>query len=146
MSTLLDLRDELRALDVSPKALRLFGLMVGGVFAALGGLLAWKAGWTLGPWSGGLLAVGGALVVLGAVAPRALGGPYRAWMAFALALGVVMSRVLLTLFFYLVLTPAGWARRTFSESPVRTKPDPDAASYWQRREEESGPERLKRMW
>ena len=146
MSLLLDLRDELRALDVSPKALRMFGLLVGGVLAALGTLLAWRAGWTIGPWSGGLLAVGGALVVLGALAPRALGGPYRAWMAFALALGVVMSRVLLTLFFYLVLTPAGWARRTFSQSPVRTEPDPDAASYWIAREDEPDAERLKRMW
>jgi hypothetical protein len=67
-------------------------------------------------------------------------------MAMALALGVVMSRVILTLFFYLVLTPAGWARRTFGESPVRTRPDPSADSYWQKREEPAGPERLKRMW
>ena len=146
MSTLLDLRDELRAMDVSTRALRRFGLAVGGVFVALGTLLAWKAEWAPGAWAVGLLVLGGALVTFGLAAPRLLGGPYRAWMAFALALGVVMSRVLLTAFFFLVLTPAGWARRTFGQSPVRTRPDPAADSYWQRRERPSGSERLERMW
>ena len=146
MSTLLDLRDELQALDISAKALRGFGLAVGGVFAALGALLAWKSGWTPGPWATGLLALGGGLVLFGLLAPRLLSGSYRVWMAFALALGVVMSRVLLTAFFFLVLTPVGWARRTFSQSPVRTRPDADASSYWQPREQPDGPERLERMW
>ena len=146
MSTLLDLRDELQALDVSRAALRRFGLAVGGVFAVLGGLLAWKSGWSPGPWTVGFLVAGGVLMLFGLMAPRLLGGPYRVWMAFALALGVVMSRVLLTLFFFLVLTPVGWVRRTFGDSPVRTEPDPSAETYWQKREDPADPERLKRMW
>ena len=146
MSTLLDLRDELQALDFSAESLRRFGLAVGGVFAGLGALLAWKSGWVPGPWTVGLLALGGGLMLLGALAPRLLAGPFRLWMALALALGVVMSRVLLTGFFFLVLTPVGWVRRTFSQSPVRTRPDAGASSYWQPREQPDGPERLERMW
>ncbi|MEL7362068.1 MAG: SxtJ family membrane protein, partial [Bacteroidota bacterium] len=74
--------------------------------------------------------LGGALVVLGQLTPMLLRPVYQAWMLLALALGAVFSRILLTLVFFLGILPIGWGRRTFSDSPILTRPDPQAESYW----------------
>lgn len=141
-------RHEVRALDASPRALRQFGRVVGGVLLALGALVLWRKGWALTTASGLLLAAGATLVVLGQLAPGGLRPVHRAWMTLALALGFVMTRALLTLFFFLVITPAGWLRRTFGKSPVLTRPDPDAKTYWIRHAPFDGDqkERLERLY
>ena len=46
-------------------------------------------------------------MLLGAVWPRALKWVYIAWMTLALVLGLVVSTVLLTVFYYAVVTPIG---------------------------------------
>ncbi len=140
-------RSEVRALDASPTALRRFGWTVGGVFVALGALLAWRTGWAPGPAAMALLAVGGALVGLGTIAPRALAWPFRAWMTLALAMGFVMTRVILTLVFTLVFTPVALLFRLLRRDALHQRPDPTAPTYWTRRD--SGPsakERLERMY
>lgn len=141
-------RHEVRALDASPRALRHFGRVVGGVLLALGALVLWRKGWALTLAPALLLAAGVALVGLGQLAPAWIRPVHRAWMTAALALGFVMTRVLLTLFFLFVITPAGWLRRTFGKSPVLTRPDPDAETYWIRHAPFDGDpkERLERLY
>lgn len=138
---------EVRALDASPAALRRFGWAVGGVFVALGALLAWRAGGALAPSTVVLLAVGGALVSLGTVAPCALAAPFRVWMMLALAMGFVMTRVILTVAFVAVFTPVALLFRLLRRDALHQRPDPDAPTYWTRRD--AGPsarERLERMF
>jgi hypothetical protein len=141
-------REEVRLLDGSPQALRRFGLVVGGVLAGIGAVVLWRRGWALGAASGGLLGAGAALVVLGAAAPRVLRPVFRAWMTLAFALGFVMTRVILTLVFFLLVTPIGVLRRTLGTSPIRTRPDPTAPTYWLPRPPPEGDdrERLGRMY
>lgn len=125
--------DEIHALDTSPRALRQFGVLVGGVFAAAAAWFGWRSGgaaWTLGV--GG---AGAALVALGLAAPRMLRGPYRAWMALGVALGAVTSRVLLTAVFALVVTPIGLALRALGRTPLALRPDPAAETYWHARDD-----------
>jgi hypothetical protein len=139
-------RAEVRALDASPGALRRFGWVVGGVFALLGAALAWRAGGVT-PVAGTLLAVGLALVAGGTVAPSALAGPFRAWMTLAMAMGFVMTRVILTLAFVLVFVPVSLVFRVLGRDPLHRRPDPRAATYWVTRTEgPSAKERLERMW
>ena len=45
--------------------------------------------------------------------PRLLDAPNRIWMRFARALGWVNSRILLTIFFFVVITPYGVLQRVF---------------------------------
>lgn len=139
-------RAEVRALDASPGALRRFGWVVGGVFALLGAALAWRAG-GVSPATGALLGVGLALVLAGTVAPRALAGPFRAWMTLAMAMGFVMTRVILTLAFGLVFVPVSLVFRFLGRDPLHRRPDPRADTYWVTRTEgPSAKERLERMW
>ena len=140
-------RAEVAALDVSARALRGFGLVVGGVFVALAALSAWRAGGTLSAFAWGFTVVGALLVVAGIAAPRALGPVYRVWMTGAVAMGFVMTRVILTLAFVLVFVPVGLFFRLIRRDVLAQRPDPSAASYWIRRTDgPSGRERLERMY
>lgn len=95
---------------------RTFGLSVGGVCLAIAGVLAWR-GYFSAPVV--LAAVGALLVFCGATCPPALRLPNRIWWRFAQALGWVNSRILLTVFFALVLTPAGVLMRLLGRNPLR---------------------------
>jgi len=122
--------EDIRNLKTGRRELRKFGLVVGGVFAAIGLLLLirGKAAW---PWfaTPGLL-----LVALGGLIPAALKYIYIGWMAMAFALGFVVSHVILTLFFFLVITPVGLVARLLGKDFLRLKLDRNAKSYWMRRE------------
>ena len=123
------IRDDIKQLKTDPRTLRKFGLMVGGVFVALGllFLLRHKAHWPYFVWPGV------ALMVLGAVLPRLLRLVYLAWMTLAVLLGFVVSHVLLTLFFFLIMLPIGLIARLAGKDFLSLKLDRAAKSYWIKR-------------
>ena len=131
-------RDEVRALDPSPRALRQFGLVVGGVLAAVAGLLAWRRG--VSPVAWGVGGVGAALLAAGLVAPVALRPVRRVWMAAAFVMGAVMTRVILTAAWALIFVPTGLVLRAVGKDPLQRRLDPDAETYWVRRDD-GGPDR-----
>jgi hypothetical protein len=111
---------------VGTKQLRSFGLMVGGVFGVLG---AWPAVvHHLEPrlWA---LALAVLLIVPGAVRPSLLAHPYRAWMTLGHALGWFNTRIILGIFFYLILTPLGVVRRWLGKDSMRMSFDASASTY-----------------
>jgi succinate dehydrogenase hydrophobic anchor subunit len=60
--------------------------------------------------------------------PSALKPVYKAWMKIGEALGYVNSRIILFIFFYLILMPFGLILRVFGFDPMRRKLD-DSPSY-----------------
>ena len=68
--------------------------------------------------------------ILGSLAPVVVKPLFYAWMTMALALGFVMTRVLLTIFFFLVLTPVALIFRLIGRDALHRKLDRDAPSYW----------------
>jgi hypothetical protein len=85
------------------------------------------------------------LVGFGLVWPAALRYPYRGWMALGHALGWINSRILLSLVFYLVVTPIGLAIRLFGRDPMRRGFDRKAQSYRIPREPRPG-EHMRRQF
>ena len=126
----MNIRNDVQQLKTGDGDLRKFGLLVGGVFAALG-VIVWlrhKAYWPYLVWPGFML------VLLGAIWPRALKYVYVAWMSVAFVLGFVMSYLILTLFFILIITPIGLVARLFGKDFLSLKLYRKAGSYWIRRE------------
>ncbi|MFH1221204.1 MAG: SxtJ family membrane protein [Candidatus Eisenbacteria bacterium] len=121
--------DELSQIKSDRKELRKFGLTVGIAFAALGAFLLWR-GRAYYPYFFGL---GGALVLLGLVAPGLLKRAHRVWMSLALVLGWVMTRVILSLLFYLAFTPIGLVAKLLGKRFLRPKRDGAEDTYWVRR-------------
>jgi len=105
--------------------LRKFGLLVGGIFGAIG---LWPIVRGAGPRSWALIA--GVLLILPALlAPRILAPVYRIWMTVGEALGWINTRIVLGVVFYGLITPMGLIRRLRTEDPMRRRHDPSAESY-----------------
>lgn len=103
---------------------RSFGLSIGCVSAAAGTLLMWRGHTSAGTT---LASVGILLMCAGALAPSALRVPNRVWWRLAQLLGWINSRILLTLLFFVVLTPVGFLMRLSGRSPLRS---PRADTDW----------------
>jgi hypothetical protein len=101
----------------STSELRKFGLLVGGAFLALAGLLFWrqKATAVVTPFA----IIGALLVVLGLAAPRLLALVYKGWMRFAVALSKITTPIFMGVIYFVILTPIGALMRLFGRNPLR---------------------------
>jgi hypothetical protein len=120
--------DEYQKLDRSPRALRRFGFTVGSVLFLLGGIMLWRhrnAGWPF-------LSIGALLLLAAAFAPAALRYLHQAWMTVAFALGWVVTRIILTIVFCLIVTPIGLLQRVCGKRPLEFGFKSDETTYWQR--------------
>ena len=112
------------------KDLRSFGLVIGIALGIIGGLLLWKEN----PAYVWLFGIGGAFVLLGLVVPIVLLPLHKVWMLIAGLIGWIMSRLILSVLFYAVLTPMSLVGRLFGKRFVQTRLDRSAGSYWNIRE------------
>jgi hypothetical protein len=126
-------------------ALRRFGLTVGIAFLAVAALVYWRHRSPV-PAPAILGAAGATLLSLAGVAPSLLRPVERLWMKLALAMGWVMTRVVLGLLFVAVFTPAGLLRRLLGRDPMHLRFDRDAPTYWHRREDDPSPRRMEKMF
>lgn len=118
---------QLSARKRSYRTERDFGLLVGGVFLALGGWWLYRGSFpTL---ASALLVLGATLALLGALCPRALVVPNRLWMGMAEGMGFVMTRVILGVIFFLFVTPIGLLRRLSGGDPLGRRAG-RTESYW----------------
>jgi hypothetical protein len=109
--------------ELDRAGLRKFGLTTGAIVAVLFGLLLpWLFNaehWPLWPW---ILAA--ALWLPALIHPEILRPVYTGWMKIGALLGFVNTRIILGLFFYVIMMPAGLAMRLLRKDPMRRKPDP----------------------
>lgn len=126
------LTDEIRAIKSTRKDLRNFGLVVGAVMALLGLILLWR-GRPAWPY---LLGIGLALMILGGILPASLKPLQKLWMSFAVVMGWFMTRLILGVLFFLVLTPIGLAARVVGRRFLDSAPESGADSYWNLRDGE----------
>jgi Saxitoxin biosynthesis operon protein SxtJ len=106
---------------------REFGLLVGGVFAALGGWWFYRG--KSGVLSVVLVGLGGLLMLLGWLMPVALVFPNRAWMGLAAVLSFITTRIILAIIFFGLVTPIGIIKRLSGWDPLRRRAN-SSNSYW----------------
>lgn len=115
--------------DVLPDRimLRKFGLLTGGIISLVFGtflpLLRHKAIPTW-PWVFAVF-----LWALAILAPERLHIIYRAWMRVGEVLGRINTAIILSIVYYLIVTPMGLTMRAFGRDPMLRKHDPNAPSY-----------------
>jgi cytochrome b subunit of formate dehydrogenase len=124
------IKEEIKTISSSEKDLRNFGLSVGGVLVIIGLVLLYfsKVSYPF------FLAVGGILILLGLIIPKILLPFQKIWMAFAIVLGFIMTRIILSILFYLIITPIGLIAKLFKKDFLDRKIQKDKASYWNYRE------------
>lgn len=122
---------EILSIKSTKKELREFAFIVGGVLLLIGGLRWWHHK----NYAFIILAAGTALVSLGALIPNILRPLQKAWMTLALLMGWVMTRVILTVLYFLVLTPISLIARMTGKQFLNLKfREPKLSSYWVIRE------------
>ena len=77
-----------------------------------------------------ILGIGGGLLGCALLLPNLLRPVYIIWMSFASFLGFVMTRVILSLIFYLIFFPISVILKIIGKNLLQQKIDPNAKSYW----------------
>lgn len=141
MAFVSEIKEHVAGLDTGRRALRKFGLL----FLVVGALIA---GWLLyrgnpaWPW---VAAAGALFGLLGWLTPSALKYLYLAWMTLALIIGWFVSRLLLALLYYLLVTPLGVILKMMGKDFMEDSFD-ESESYWHRRDEDYDPEQSEKMY
>lgn len=128
MNWIKEIKDEIKGLDVSQKALRNFAFIVGGIFLIFSSLSIFKKSFSLT----NSIILGSSVFLIGAgfVSARKLEIIYRLWMGIAFCLGSVVSRFILIVIFYGVLTPLGVTAKLFGKKFIDSDFNQKQDSYW----------------
>jgi len=121
---------ELKHIKSGRKELREFGLTIGAILVILGGIAIWR-GKSVYPY---FLGFGIVFIAAGIMLPQILKLPQKLWMGFAVILGFFMSRIILAILFYAVITPIGIITRILGKDILDQRTDRSAGSYWKMRE------------
>lgn len=118
--------EELKNIKSEKSDLRKFGITVGVILLIIAGFLFWKEKESFQI----VLAIGIILFVFGITIPVLLKPVYLAWMIFATILGWFMTRVILCLLFYVIVTPIGLISRLFRKQFLELRWDRSQDTYW----------------
>lgn len=122
--------EEIKNIKSGKSELRKFGITIGIILGLLGGLFLWRDK----DYYFYFLILSTAFIFLGLVMPILLKPIHKAWMTLAILLGWFMTRVILSILFYLVVIPISLVSRVFGKQFLDLKMDKSKKSYWNYRE------------
>jgi hypothetical protein len=126
--------EEVRAVSSGKRDLRKFGITMAVAIAVLGALFTWR-GKGEPMWFFGIAA---AFLLSGLIVPVALKPIQKIWMTFAIALGWLMTRVILVIVFYVGITPIAFIARIVGKKFLDLGFEADRETYWVERPEPTG--------
>jgi len=121
--------EEIRNIKTGKKDLRSFGITIGFILLAIAAFLFFKDKDSYQTF----LYISGALIIFGLIIPVILKPIYLAWMTFAVILGWFMTRVILSLLFFIILTPLGLILRIVGKDFLNQKEQKELNSFWNKR-------------
>ena len=121
--------EEIKNIPNSNNDIRSFGITIGVILFIISGLLMY--------YNKEIYQIVGSialtLTMLGMIMPMLLKPFYFVWMTFAAILGWLMTRIILGLVFYLIITPIGLITRIIGEDFLALKKK-NLDSYWNHRD------------
>ncbi len=127
------LREEFQNLPKTAREVRKFGLTIGVVLVLLAVFLWWKE-----KPSAIYFALAGVLFASATgLWPRLMRPFYLGWMAFAVVMGFIMTRVILAVLFYGMFTPMALVMKALGKDPLRERRDKTAQTYWIKRPQQA---------
>ncbi len=118
--------EEIRNIKSGKSELKKFGITIGIVLGLMGMWFLWRG-------KGGSYALLGSSILflsLSFIYPLLLKPVQKLWMSLAVLLGWLMTRVILIILFYLVVTPIALLAKLCGKDFLNTKLDRNAKSYW----------------
>jgi hypothetical protein len=124
------IKEEIKLIKETPKDLRKFGLTIGTVLFLIAAFLFFtdKSSYIY-------FAVPGLiLIVSGILSPSILKPFNKVWMMVAIILGWFMTRFILSVLFYLILTPIGIIAKISGKDFLKLNIDKTKTTYWEKRD------------
>ena len=118
--------EEIKNIKSEKSDLRMFGITIGVILLVIAGFLFWKENESFQIF----LAIGITLLLTSIALPSVLKPVYWIWMIFATILGWIMTRVILSLLFFIIFTPIGLILRFFGKQFLELRWDKSKESYW----------------
>ena len=118
--------EEIKNIKSKKSDLRNFGFIIGIILLIISGFLFWKEKDLFQIF----LAIGITLFLIAIAIPRVLKPVYWIWMIFAIILGWFMTRLILSLLFYVIFTSIGLTLRFFGKQFLELRWDKSKESYW----------------
>ena len=137
------LREEFKSIPRTERDVRKFGLVIGAVLLLLAFFLFWKEK------PSAVYVALASMLFAGAtqIRPRLMRPIYLAWMSFAVVMGFLMTRVILTALYFGMFTPIALALKIFGKDPLHERMDRNAPTYWIKRTRETyEPQSSERMF
>jgi len=124
--------EEIKNIKTGKKDIRSFSVTFAIIFLIIAGFLYYqeKDSFQL------FIYLAGSFSGLGFILPIVLKPVYMIWMIFAVILGWFMTRVILSLLFYLIITPIGLFLRILGKDLLGLKEEKNQKSYWNMRNSE----------
>jgi len=110
---------------------RNFGIVISSCMLIIGLLPILRRGPSATRWWA--VAIAAALLLIAVIAPSILRQPKRAWLFLGFVLGLVVNPLVMGIFFFLVVTPAGLLMRLAGRDPLQLRPHPQLTTYWRPR-------------
>ncbi|MFQ5350657.1 MAG: hypothetical protein ACE5EG_09470 [Thermoanaerobaculia bacterium] len=109
------------------RQLRIFGFAFGGGLSVLGGILWWRGITAVPPYLWGVAAV---LWLLALAAPKLLAPVEKVMATIFRAVTAALTAILLTIFFFLIITPMGLIMRVVRRDFLGKRFDRERPSFW----------------
>ena len=118
--------EEIKNIKSEKSDIRNFGITLAIILLLISGFLFWKEKESFQIF----LAIGITLFLTAIAIPAVLKPVYWMWMIFGIILGWIMTRVILSLLFYVVFTSIGLTSRFFGKQFLDLNWDKSKESYW----------------
>ena len=118
--------EEIKNIKSGRKELRQFGITVGAVLGLLGGLFFWRKH----AYYFYFFVTSATFFSLALTMPGLLKAIQKIWMTLAIIISWIITRIILIILFYLVVTPIGIVARIFGSKFLEKGFDRNADSYW----------------
>ena len=121
--------DEIKNIKLANKDLKSFGFIIGIILSLFGLFLFYKQF----DYFIYFVSVGLTFLCLGLIAPKILKPIYKVWMTFAVIIGWIMTRLILSVLFYSVITGIAILTRIIGKDFLNLKIN-NKESYWNNRD------------
>ena len=103
-----------------------FGITMGIILTIIGLFLLWKRNNNYDY----ILYIAAAFCITGLILPTILKPIYKIWMTLSVVMGFIMTKVIMLIIFYLIVTPIGLVASLTGKKFLDMKIDKSAKSYW----------------
>ncbi len=140
MNWIKEISDNIKEIKYKKSEVRNFTFLFCGFFVAIISYVYFLKDLFLYP-----LAILLVIFVVGAIFPKLLFPVYFVWISFSVVLGYFVSKIVLSLLFFLLVVPIGIIMRIVKGDWLNFSPDKNKESYWNKHESDTDKDSLEKL-